>query len=218
VLYYVKLDILELRRFFGRNEMAARKTLDYVILAGLLRQPRSGYDLSRWMAGETSHFFSIGHSSVYPALSRLEEAGLVEHRTVASERGPKRKVYSITEVGREALLSWAEEPVVEREVRDEQLVKALCYGFLPEERALERLWEEKVSHERKLEMYEGFGRGLEAQLREGVISREAYLGTLLTLRRGIGAEKGYAEWCEEAAEMISSAAPSHSASGPGRSQ
>jgi hypothetical protein len=39
--------------------------------------------------------------------------------------------------------------------------------------------------------------------REGVISREAYLGTLLTLRRGIGAEKSYAEWCEEAAEVIS---------------
>jgi hypothetical protein len=67
-------------------------------------------------------------------------------------------------------------------------------------------------------MYEGFERGLEARLREGAISREAYLGTLLTLRRGIGAEKGYAEWCEEAAEMISSAVPSHSASGPERSQ
>ena len=198
--------------------MAERKTLDYVILAGLLRQRRSGYDLSRWMAGETSHFFEVGHSSVYPALSRLEEAGLVEHREVASERGPKRKVYSITEVGREALLSWAQEPAAEREVRDEQLVKALCYGFLPEERALERLREEKVSHERRLKIYEGFERELEVQLREGVISREAYLGTLLTLRRGIGAEKSYAEWCEEAAEMISSAAPPHFASAPERSQ
>jgi PadR family transcriptional regulator, regulatory protein AphA len=198
--------------------MAERKTLDYVILAGLLRQPLSGYDLSKWMAGETSHFFAVGHSSVYPALSRLEEAGLVEHRVVASERGPKRKVYSITEVGREALLTWAQEPASEREVRDEQLVKALCYGFLPEERALERLREEKVSHERRLKMYEGFERELEVQLREGVISPEAYLGTLLTLRRGIGVEKSYAEWCEEAAEMISSAAPPHFASGPERSQ
>jgi PadR family transcriptional regulator, regulatory protein AphA len=198
--------------------MAERKTLDYVILAGLLRQRRSGYDLSKWMAEETSHFFEVGHSSVYPALSRLEEAGLVEHRAVASERGPKRKVYSITEAGREALLTWAQEPAAEREVRDEQLVKALCYGFLPEERALERLREDKVSHERRLKMYEGFERELEVQLREGVISREAYLGTLLTLRRGIGAEKSYAEWCEEAAEMISSAAPPHFASGPERSQ
>jgi PadR family transcriptional regulator AphA len=197
--------------------MAQRKTLDYVILAGLLRQPRSGYDLSGWMAGETSHFFSIGHSSVYPALSRLAEAGLVEYRAVASKQGPKRKVYSITEEGHEALLSWAQEPAAERQVRDEQLVKALCYGFLPEERALDRLREEKASHERKLKMYEGFERGLEAQLREGVISREAYLGTLLTLRRGIGAERSYAEWCEEAEQMISSAASSHSASGPERS-
>jgi DNA-binding PadR family transcriptional regulator len=198
--------------------MAQRKTLDYVILAGLLRQPRSGYDLSRWMAGETSHFFEVGHSSVYPALSRLEEAGLVEHRAVASERGPERKVYSITEMGREALLTWAQEPAAEREVRDEQLVKALCYGFMPEERALERLREEKVSHERRLKMYEGFERELEVQLREGVISQEAYLGTLLTLRRGIGVEKSYAEWCDEAAEMISSAAPRQFASGPERSQ
>jgi len=80
-------------------------------------------------------------------------------------------------------------------------VKALCYGFLPQERALERLQEEKERHERKLKMYEEFERWLEAQLREGAISREAYLGTLLTLRRGIGTEKGYATWCEEALEI-----------------
>jgi DNA-binding PadR family transcriptional regulator len=192
--------------------MTQRKTLDYVILAGLLRQPRSGYDLTKWMERETSHFFVIGHSSIYPALARMEREGLVRYEVVASERGPERKVYSITEMGREALLSWAGEPAVEREVRDEQLVKALCYGFLPEERVLERLRQEKVNHERKLEVYEGFERGLEARLREGVISQEAYLGTLLTLRRGIGAERSYAEWCEEAAEIISSTAPPHSAS------
>jgi PadR family transcriptional regulator, regulatory protein AphA len=192
--------------------VAERKTLDYVILAGLIRKPRSGYDLTKWMQRETSHFFVIGHSSIYPALARMEREGLVRYEVVASEQGPKRKVYSITEVGREALLTWAQEPAAEREVRDEQLVKALCYGFLPGETVLERLQEEKERHERKLEMYEGFERGLQAQLREGVISQEAYLGTLLTLRRGIGAEKSYAEWCEEVAEMISSAAPSHSAS------
>lgn len=116
------------------------------------------------------------------------------------------------------MLRWAGEPAAEREVRDEQLVKALCYGFSPEERALERLREEKVNHERKLEMYEGFERGLEAQLGEGVISRETYLGTLLTLRRGIGVEKGYAEWCDEASGMISSATPTHSAGIPERSR
>ncbi len=180
------------------------KTLDYVILAGLIHKPRSGYDLTKWMERETSHFFAIGHSSIYPALARLEREGLVRYEVVPSDQGPERKVYSITEAGREALLSWAGEPAAERQVRDEQLVKALCYGFLPKERALAQLREEKANHEEKLALYEKFERGLGAELREGRISGEAYLGTLLTLRRGIGVERSYVEWCEEAAKMISS--------------
>ena len=75
------------------------------------------------------------------------------------------------------------------------------YGYLPKERALARLGEEKANHEEKLALYEEFERGLAVELREGRISREAYLGTLLTLKRGIGAERIYVEWCEEAAKM-----------------
>jgi DNA-binding PadR family transcriptional regulator len=184
--------------------MAERKTVEYVILAGLVRRPRSGYDLTRWMQRETSHYFAVGHNRVYPALAELERDGLVVHKVVPSDRGPERKVYSVTGAGREALLSWADSPPVERQVRDDQLVKVLCYGFLPPERALARLEEIKTLHEEKLARYEGYRRGLEVELRGGRISEEAYLGTLLTLRRGIGAERSYVEWCEEAQEVLSS--------------
>ncbi len=197
--------------------MGKMKTLDYVILAGLLRKPRSGYDLTRWMERETSHFFAIGHSSIYPALARMQREGLVRFEVVPSEHGPERKVYSVTQAGREALLSWAAQPAAERQVRDEQLVKALCYGFLPKERALARLREEKAGHEEKLALYEEFERGLEVELREGRISREAYLGTLLTLRRGMGVERSYVAWCEEAAKTIISSVERHPADGPRRS-
>ncbi len=180
------------------------RTLEYVILAGLIRRPRSGYDLTKWMERETNHFFSVGHSSIYPALARLEEGGLVEHEVVPSDKGPERKVFSVTGAGREALLAWADAPPAERQMRDEQLVKALCYPYMAEERALARLGEEKARHEEKLARYEGFERELEDLIREGKISREAYLGTRLTLARGIGVEKSYAEWCEEAARMVSS--------------
>jgi hypothetical protein len=84
------------------------------------------------------------------------------------------------------------------------LVKVLCYGFLPTERALARLEEVKSLHEEKLARYQRYGRGLEVELREGRISDVAYLGTLLTLRGGIGAERSYVEWCEEAKEVLSS--------------
>jgi len=184
--------------------MGERKPVEYVILAGLIRMPRSGYDLSRWMQRETSHYFAVGHNRIYPALSELERDGLVVHEVVPSDRGPERKVYSITEGGRDALLCWVDSPPVERQVRDEQLVKVLCYGFLPTERALFRLEEVKAIHEEKLARYQGYRRGLEVELREGRISEETYLGTLLTLRRGIGAERSYVEWCEEAKEVLSS--------------
>jgi PadR family transcriptional regulator, regulatory protein AphA len=183
--------------------MGALKTLDYVILAGLIREPRSGYDLTKWIERETSHFFAVGHSSIYPALARLEEEGLVSHEVEPSERGPERKVYSLTGRGREALLAWADASPAERQMRDEQLVKALCYGYLPGERALALIEAEKARHEEKLASYEEFERGLEALYGEGGISREAYLGTLLTLRRGIGVEKSYVEWCEEAGGIVS---------------
>src|SRR5215204_6220065 len=215
LLYYVKMDIQTVSGgIFGRDHMGERKPVEYVILAGLIRMPRSGYDLSRWMQRETSHYFAVGHNRIYPALSELERDGLVVHEVVPSDRGPERKVYSITEGGRDALLCWVDSPPVERQVRDEQLVKVLCYGFLPTERALFRLEEVKAIHEEKLARYQGYRRGLEVELREGRISEETYLGTLLTLRRGIGAERSYVEWCEEAKEVLSSSRKDPEA-GPG---
>jgi len=178
-------------------------SLDYVILAGLIRKPRSGYELTRWMERETSHFFVIGHSSIYPALASMEREGLVRYEVVRSDRGPDRKVYTVSEAGREALLAWADEPPTERHMRDEQLVKVLCYPYMPKERALARLDEEKARHEEKLAQYEGYDRELEDLFGKGGLSREAYLGTKLTLARGLGAEKSYVEWCEDAAEMLS---------------
>jgi PadR family transcriptional regulator, regulatory protein AphA len=176
---------------------------DYAILASIAHEPKSGYDLAKWFDRVASHFCPAGYGSVYPALSNLESEGLVEYETVPSEKGPERKVYSITEKGRRALLRWASEPAADPQTRDEQLVKALSYGMLPPERALALLEEARERHMNKLAYFEGLERGLEARLREGSVSEEAHLGTLLVLRRGINAERCYAQWCEEAEGLVS---------------
>jgi PadR family transcriptional regulator AphA len=175
---------------------------DYAILASIAYEPKSGYDLAKWFDRVASHFCPAGYGSVYPALSRFESEGLVEYETVPSVKGPNRKVYSITEKGKRALVRWASEPAADRQTRDEQLVKALSYGMLPPKRALALLEEARERHVNKLAYFEELERGLEARLREGSISEEAYLGTLLVLRRGITAERCYAEWCDEAGQLI----------------
>jgi len=179
------------------------KMRDYAILASIAHEPKSGYDLAKWFDRVASHFCPAGYSSVYPALSRFESEDLVEYDTVPSEKGPKRKVYSITQKGKQALVRWASEPAADPQVRDEQLVKALSYGMLPPEKALTLLEETRERHVSNLAYFEELERKLEVRLREGSISKEAYLGTLLVLRRGISAERCYAQWCEEAEELIS---------------
>ena len=185
------------------------KTLEYAILAGLMHEPRSGYDLTKWLELVASHFWPAKHSSVYPALAGLERSGLVAHEVMPSEQGPDRKVYSLTETGREALLSWVLEPAEDTQIRDEQLVKSLCYGFLPKESALTMLRKARERRVEKLAMFEKLQRGLEGGLNpegnEEPIAGPAYLGTLLVIKRGVRSQRSYVEWCDEAMEIVARA-------------
>jgi PadR family transcriptional regulator, regulatory protein AphA len=178
------------------------KTVAYVILAGLLLRPRSGYDLARWIERVTSHFFSVGHSSIYPALADLEQRGLVAHQIVPSDRGPNRKVYTLAETGHAALLDWVAQPTEPSQVRDELLVKALCYPYLPPADALTHVRAVRAQHAERIERYVAQEATLKAQHEAGEVPREAYLGLLLTLRRGIGAAESYLRWCDDAAALL----------------
>lgn len=180
------------------------KMNEYAMLAALAHAPRSGYDLNRWFDEVASHFCSAGYSSVYPALGRFEREGLVVHEAVPSDRGPERKVYSLTRAGREALLAWAAEPAAGSQTRDEQLVKALGYGMLPGATVRGLLEEARDRHAGKLARYEERASGLEERRERGEISEEAYVGTKLTLMRAIGAEESYVRWCDAAASFVAS--------------
>jgi len=177
---------------------------EYAMLAALGHGPRSGYDLNRWFEEVASHFCTAGYSSVYPALARFEEDGLVVHETVPSGKGPERKVYSLTSEGWTALLEWTTTPAKAPETRDEQLVKALNYGMLPGAAARRLIYQARRSHAEKLAYYEERTRGLEERRDQGEISTEAYIGTRLTLIRAITAEESYVRWCDEALAFLAS--------------
>jgi PadR family transcriptional regulator AphA len=81
--------------------------LRYAILGYLSSAPGSGYDLAQQLDGGLGWFWSAAHSQIYPELKRLEDGGLIQgSATTVGERLEKR-VYSITEAGREELTSWA---------------------------------------------------------------------------------------------------------------
>lgn len=183
-----------------------RKMVDYVVLAALAHEPRAGYDLTKWLTRVASHFWPIVHSAVYPALAALEADGLIRHEVVASAQGPERKVYAPTERGRGTLLEWVASPPPPAQVRDEQLVRALCYGYLPPGAVRAQLARVRTAHAARLAHYEELERQAQAEAPMAAGGGEgadpAALGKLLVLRCGILSERGYLQWCDEAALLL----------------
>jgi PadR family transcriptional regulator PadR len=78
-------------------------TLDLIVLQLLRAEPTNGYDLTLRIQAITRVVVSVNAGSLYPALYRLEQRGLVRAAWGESENGRRTKVYSLTAAGRKHL-------------------------------------------------------------------------------------------------------------------
>jgi PadR family transcriptional regulator PadR len=83
--------------------MAFRSDLDAVILGVLADGPLHGYAIVRRLKDSSDGLLRLGEGQLYPALHRLEKAALVTAVWDAQEGKPSRRVYSLTDQGRQAL-------------------------------------------------------------------------------------------------------------------
>ncbi len=82
-------------------------SLRHAILGILDYREMHGYQLKRVLDEGISNFWPVNLAAIYPSLRKLEEEGLVAHHTEESGEGrPARKVYTITDDGREELVRW----------------------------------------------------------------------------------------------------------------
>ena len=75
-------------------------TLGILILKAVLRGPLHGYGIARWVEEETDDVLCIEEGSLYPALRRLEDRGLVRSAWGLSEHNRRARFYEITADGR----------------------------------------------------------------------------------------------------------------------
>ena len=61
----------------------------------------SGYDIKQTFENTFSHFQNPGFGSIYPALEKLHKAGHVSSRVEQQDKRPAKKIYSLTDTGRE---------------------------------------------------------------------------------------------------------------------
>ena len=77
--------------------------LDAIVLAALEAGPAHGYAIIETIKRGSGSTFVLPEGTVYPALHRLEEAGLLSSSWVTPQGGRKRRVYALTRSGSSAL-------------------------------------------------------------------------------------------------------------------
>ncbi len=92
-------------------------SVKHTLLALLYQRPMHGYELGKQLNSVVSAEWDVKPGQIASTLLRLRDAGLVDYEVESINDAPDRKVYFITDEGRQELESWYLTP----EVRDYRL-------------------------------------------------------------------------------------------------
>lgn len=98
-------------------------------LGVLTHGPMTGYEIKKCLEENFRHFVQASYGSIYPALAELAAEGLVTVASVEQERRPDKKVYALTESGRERLVADLLATAPRHRVRSDFLV-LMCFAHL----------------------------------------------------------------------------------------
>jgi DNA-binding PadR family transcriptional regulator len=169
--------------------------LEFAILGLLREQPRHGYELRRTLAD--LGFWSVSFGSLYPAIKRLEKAGLI---AVKSQSG-RRKSYQITSDGEDHFVELLSDEATADDERSFNLRLAFLRYVDPDNRidVLERRRAHLV--ERLAEARDALKRGAE-RTKERM---DRY--TLALMEHGVASAEADIAWLDELIETEKAQSP-----------
>jgi len=167
-------------------------------------QPSTGYDLKRRFATTALGVYAPSSGTLYPALDRLERRGLLRSEAPpATEGGRPRRLYHLTEDGRQAHLGWLREPVAPETVAQDLGLHLLRFVMmarvLPENAVIEFLASLRAA-------LAGFVAGLERSAKAA--DTDANPHAALAVEHGLAVHRASLAWTEQAITRLAAVAPS----------
>ena len=173
------------------------------VLAALLDGEASGYDLAKGFDASVANFWMATPQQLYRELDRMASEGLIAARLVEQDRRPNKRLYSLTEQGRRALLEFTEAPPKPGAIREDLLVQVQAVDSGNIEAVRDALTERRQWATAKLARYRRMQDHLLAGRTEAAYLAESErIGPYLTLLRGIRFEEENIDWAARALAVI----------------
>lgn len=177
--------------------------LRHAVLAALLDGEYSGYELTKSFDLGVANFWHALPQQLYAELAKLEKEGLVAGRQVVQETRPNKRLFQVTDAGREELERFAATPSKPSFIRDDLLVKVQTadrVGTLP---VIAQLEERAAAATAKIELLGKVLRNMRGEMDEAeFLLRGERIGGYLTGLRGLAFEQGHRDWCLRTAAVL----------------
>ncbi|MGW6720263.1 PadR family transcriptional regulator [Streptomyces sp. NPDC054995] len=177
--------------------------LRHAVLAALLDEELSGYQVTKAFAAGVANFWHALPQQVYAELARLEKEGLVAGREVVQEGRPNKRLFRVTGEGLAELEDFASTAAKPAFLREDLLVQVQAADHLDAGVLIERLAERYAFAEAKAALFEEQLRRMRGDLDEAeFLLRGARVGPYLTCRRGRDFERANRDWCRDVMEVL----------------
>lgn len=108
-------------------------SLSFGILGFLNYGPMSGYDLIKAFESSLQFFWHAQSSHIYLELKKLEKKGYISGETIVQSDRPNKRIFSITETGKQTFMNWLAEGAGEdaTQFKSAFLMKVFFGGNMP---------------------------------------------------------------------------------------
>ena len=164
--------------------------LEYIILGMVLNKDLTGYDIKKYIENGIGVFYKASYGSLYPALKKLTEKGLL----VMYEEprgGRQKKFYHLTGEGRIVFMGWLVLPLNVLDGASAHLAKVYFFDQLPPDIRDHQLMQHEINSMNFLHKLQT----LENEFSQ-MKNQDCFYYKLSTLYYGICVTRESIRWCQ----------------------
>ncbi|MGW7102119.1 PadR family transcriptional regulator [Streptomyces sp. NPDC054838] len=177
--------------------------LRHAVLAALLDEELSGYQLAKAFDMGVANFWHALPQQLYAELAKLEREGLITGREVVQETRPNKRLFKVTEAGLGELERFTAAATKPSVIRDDLLVKVQAADHVDTEVLVAQLTERIAVAEAKIDLFDTLLRTMRGDLPEEQFLRHGNrIGPYLTCLRGLHFERANRDWYERTARVL----------------